>query len=585
MIKNHKKNKASWGEGRVRLSKSMLSVLACMAGLLALPQTGLAAAQCRIDPVSHKVDLLPPGGEGGIGGTGAPAVQAQTGSGLGGTGAPVPRVLAQGGNGSGGIGGTGTPASVPLAGRVLLASGSVTATRSDGSQRVLALGAPVCEGDSLNTDAAALLQLAMEDGGRLELGANSRLQIDRFTLPAAMDGSERFHATLAQGSLRARTGEIGHVHKPLYAIATPLAEVGVRGTVHEVYYVPAAQPGVPAGTYNRVLSGGTVLKTGGGALRLAPAQIGFAPADGGAPHLLDHLPAALVSGSALTLSPAFRTLSQNMSGPAEPALYTKPVQTIAQYFDLSTNTAPDGSGYVGSNHDFANNDTRVGGVKTDSRNNSVVVIDPDWGLPVAAVDTNNGFNFLLTDWGYLYQLDSAKVDGVDVMWGLYGQVNDVDPKSGELRNVDFHHFAFSPQGVTPWALLRTMTGSASFGQLVGATMPSDESGGVGGQLNALTVGVLFGPQVRVTSYHVNLTDAQNRVWDASFSGSASLRDFRAGRLALAGQCSGDACTSSDASGTTAGIIIGKSGKGLITSYGLKNAAGQSVAGAAVLSRP
>jgi hypothetical protein len=568
MKTNQNNNKAGTGEGSVRLTAQRILTLALLAGAVGAWQTGQAAALCRIDPVSHQIGLLPQSGEGGIGGTGA----------------PMPSLSAQSNNGSGGIGGTGAPLTVAQAGQVLFADGKVTASRSDGSRRELAQGAPVCEGDRLSTDTGGLLQLAMEDGGRLELGTDTRLSIDRFNLPASMDGSEGFHATLAQGSVRAKTGEIGHLHKELYAIATPLAEVKVRGTVHEVYHVPQALSGVPAGTYNRVLSGGTVLKAGGGALELRQAQTGYAPADGSAPRLLDHLPAALVRGSALTLSSAWRTLQQTTS-PVEPALYNKPSQKIAQFFDLSTDTAPDGSAYAGANHDLANNEVRIGGVRTDLRNGSVIVIDPDWGLPVAAADTNNGYNFLLADWANLYQVDTAKVDGVDVIWGLYGPVSDVNPASGDLRNVDYHHFAFSPQGVTPGAVLHAQSGSASFDHLVGATTPSDESRGVGGQLNALSVGVQFGAQVKVTSFHVNLTDSQNRTWDASSTGSISLRDFRAGRLALSGQCSGDGCGSGAAGGSAAGVIIGKNGKGLITSYGLKTSSGQSVAGAAVLSRP
>ncbi|SCK15369.1 hypothetical protein [Vogesella sp. LIG4] len=549
----------------------------CLALLMLLGSAVQAAPMCEIDPVAHHARVLQgENGSGGIGGTGAPAID--NGGGIGGTGVQVAE-------GTGGIGGTGAPLRVPLAGRVMFAHGTALALRGDGMSRPLRVGEPVCEGDSVDTAQDGLVQLAMADGGRLDVRAQSRMRIDHFVLPENMDGSERFAATLEWGSLQATTGDIGHVHKELYLLHTPLAEIGVRGTSHEVFHVPQALPGIPAGTYNRVLSGATVLRSSEGALDLAPAQAGFIPLGGGKPSLLDHLPAALSTQNILGLSAAWRHLSKNLRSEEEPAaVYLKPLTTIEHQVDM-TALSPWGSAYVGASQDLAAGQVRVGGVVSSWRNHSVIVLDPSWGLPSAVADTTNGFNFFTTDVTNLFDLGLDKVDGVYVLWGLYGQGNDVDPLSGAMRNVDFHHFAFAPRGITPASVLNNLSGTASFGNLVGSTMLTDESGSVGGQLNTLQIGVQFGPQIRVTSYQLNATDAQSRTWNAQFSGNVGLPDFRAGRLPLTVQCSGDGCGSSTGSGSAAGVVIGNNGKGIITSYGLQTSGGAKAGGVAVVSRP
>jgi len=558
------------------LSQGLFALLLAMVG-----QGALAAPMCLIDPVSHQVSQEV--GQGGIGGTGAPASGARA------------SVLAS--NGNGGIGGTGTPVRVPLAGHVLFAHGSVIAERGDGSKRELAQGSPVCEGDTIDTQTASLVQLNMADEGQLEVRAQSRLSLDTFTMPDKMDGTERFSASLAWGSVRAVTGEIGHVHKELYALHTPLADIGVRGTAHEVFHVPTAQPGVPAGTYNRVLSGKTVLSSAGSTLELLPSQAGFVAAKDVPPLRLDRLPPALVQPAALPLalnwhSPSSQNAQSNVQSnvpskveeePVSPA-FLKPLQTITQYYGWLPK-GPEDSAYVGASQDLDNNVVRVGGVVSNRRNGSVILVDPDWGIPSAAADTRNGFNFLTGNDTFLYDMESATVDGVDVTWGLYGNTADIDPVTGALRPVDFHHFAFAPAGLTPMSTLKRLSGTVTFGQLVGGTMLTDESGGVGGQVNSLSIGMQFGPQVLVTSYQLNATDSQSRNWNAQFNGQVSLRDFRAGKLPLNAQCTGDGCGSGAGSGQASGVVIGKTGKGVITSFGLQTTSGQTVAGAAVVARP
>lgn len=208
------------------------------------------------------------------------------GTGIGGTG-----IVAKGT----GIGGTGiTSGGIQLAGRVSFSTGHVEA-KNQGSLRALAKGDQVCVGDTLKTGQGAVVHVRMEDGGLIQMRQNTRLAIETFIYKGVQDGNERSHLALLQGGFRAVTGEVGKLHKENYSIHTANATISIRGTDHEVYYVPEPGPGQDSaeqpGTYNHVISGGTVLQNEYGKVLIDPNQTGFMPLRDGAPMLLDVEPA------------------------------------------------------------------------------------------------------------------------------------------------------------------------------------------------------------------------------------------------------------------------------------------------------
>ena len=217
---------------------------------------------------------------GGIGGTGKPALR----GGIGGTGAPM----------NGGIGGTGLrpdaeAATNSIAGKVLFIIGQVEA-QNHGKIRSLTKGASVHVGDTLKSGSEATMQVRMEDGGTLVLRPESQLTIESFVFNKTHDANEHMALALLSGGFRAVTGEIGHLHKENYLIRTPNAQVGILGTDHETVFVPASQPGqtpfVAPGTYNHVISGGTVLQDAQGKLMIKPNQTGFASLNGSSPVII-----------------------------------------------------------------------------------------------------------------------------------------------------------------------------------------------------------------------------------------------------------------------------------------------------------
>lgn len=218
---------------------------------------------------------------GGIGGTGIPTMR----GGIGGTGAPAM---------NGGIGGTGLRPDAEsdtnaLAGKVLFIVGKVEA-QNLGKIRSLTKGDFVRVGDTLKSGSGATMQVRMEDGGTIVLRPESQLTIESFVYNKAHDANEHMALALLSGGFRAVTGEIGHLHKENYLIRTLNAQIGILGTDHETVFIPASESGlagvVAPGTYNHVISGGTVLQDAQGKLMIKPNQTGFAALNGANPVMI-----------------------------------------------------------------------------------------------------------------------------------------------------------------------------------------------------------------------------------------------------------------------------------------------------------
>ncbi len=529
---------------------------------------------------------------GGTGGTGAVA----QGGGTGGTG-----TVAQGGgtggtgiSADGGIGGTGRPAT--LAGRVLFASGRVEAQLPGGAPRALGKGDPVCEGETLNSGAKSLLQLVTVDGATLVLRPGTQLEIEAYAFSGSEDGTEKTHLRLLRGGVRAITGRIGHTRKAAFIIRTETATVGILGTDHETFFVPRPTSGegpvAEPGTYNRVISGGTVLSTPTGSLRIHPRQVGFAGFGRSQPRILERPPEFL--GAPLSRlrrdAPNSSARSSSMEGDvaqvASGSLVVQEVNIFGTPLDLQTYLgglfpAPVGGAYVGVQH--VGPSVSAGGVTVDNVG-SIVLLD-GVALPGSVSSSATGFNYTANP-AVLMERGAVMVDGAHVVWGLYAGGTSLDGAGQPVLN-DYHHFAFAPGGATPDAVVRSLTGSATFATLVRNSSPTNELGGVGGTLN-LSVQVQLGASASLIDYNLSVLDANARNWTGRFTGTAPLSVFGTGGVPLNVTCTGGGCGSGlgDPSRSLAvGQLLGAGARGLITTYGLATTTGQVVAGSAVLMRP
>lgn len=171
------------------------------------------------------------------------------------------------------------------AGIVLFANGDVTATSQNGVARELKRRSPVYAGDSLRTGAGARAQVRFTDGGIVALKPASELRIDDYAYRAG-SSEQKSILSLLKGGFRTMTGAIGKQTRSDYRVNTPVATIGIRGTLYETSYVEGE--GLSLGVWD----GGISACNSSGCLDLgmnADHRFGFVPLNGPG-HGQDELP-------------------------------------------------------------------------------------------------------------------------------------------------------------------------------------------------------------------------------------------------------------------------------------------------------
>src|SRR2546422_1438677 len=161
-----------------------------------------------------------------------------------------------------------------LAGKVELVEGDVRFFDRAMTMRRPFTEDSIFEGESIATGANGEVHLRMEDGGFIAVRPGTRMRIARFR--AQGDESDVMTMGLLEGSLRSITGWIARLGRNNYQVRTPTVTIGVRGTDHEPYHIPAGSPLGEPGTYDRVNQGGTYMQTAQGRVDIAPGRAGFA---------------------------------------------------------------------------------------------------------------------------------------------------------------------------------------------------------------------------------------------------------------------------------------------------------------------
>ena len=168
-------------------------------------------------------------------------------------------------------GGQGTPV---LAGKVELVEGDVRFFDRTMTVRRPVTEDPIFEGESIATGANGEVHLRMEDGGFIAVRPGTRMRIARFR--AQGDEADVMTIGLLEGTLRSITGWIAKYGRDNYQVRTPTVTIGVRGTDHEPFHIPAGSPLGEPGTYDKVNQGGAYLRTAQGRVDVAPGRVGFA---------------------------------------------------------------------------------------------------------------------------------------------------------------------------------------------------------------------------------------------------------------------------------------------------------------------
>jgi hypothetical protein len=108
----------------------------------------------------------------------------------------------------------------------------VTRAAADPTPRPAVLKARVSLGDQVQTANASMLQILLLDRSNFTVGSNARVTIDRFVYDPDRSASA-VGASVARGAFRFMSGKSVHNMPGKTAITTPVASIGVRGTVFE----------------------------------------------------------------------------------------------------------------------------------------------------------------------------------------------------------------------------------------------------------------------------------------------------------------------------------------------------------------
>ena len=165
-------------------------------------------------------------------------------------------------------------ATLVLAGKVELVEGDVRFFDRAMTMRRPVTEDSIFEGESIATGANGEVHLRMEDGGFIAVRPRTKMRVAKFR--AQGDEADALNIGLLEGSFRSITGWIAKFGRNNYQVRTPTVTIGVRGTDHEPFHIPAGSPLGEPGTYDKVNQGGTYLQTAQGRVDVAPGRAGFA---------------------------------------------------------------------------------------------------------------------------------------------------------------------------------------------------------------------------------------------------------------------------------------------------------------------
>jgi len=167
-----------------------------------------------------------------------------------------------------------------VAGVVVQVSGAMSARSPAGVVKALQAKSEVESGDTLVTSAGAYALVRFIDNSELALKPGTTVVIDQFSFDADRPEADRAAYTLVKGGLRSITGLLGKRNKDKFAMKTPSATIGIRGTTFFLEYLTGKgdadpSPGLEPGLHVHVSAGGISIVNSAGEFRYDPGQFGF----------------------------------------------------------------------------------------------------------------------------------------------------------------------------------------------------------------------------------------------------------------------------------------------------------------------
>jgi hypothetical protein len=162
-----------------------------------------------------------------------------------------------------------------VAGVVVQANGALTARSPSGAVKALQAKSEVESGATLTTAVGAYALVRFIDNSELTLKPATTVVVDQFSFDGDKPEADRAAFTLVKGGLRSVTGLLGKRSKDRFAVKTPSATIGIRGTTFFLEYLTLAQPGLEPGLHVHVSAGGISIVNSAGEFRYDPGQFGY----------------------------------------------------------------------------------------------------------------------------------------------------------------------------------------------------------------------------------------------------------------------------------------------------------------------
>jgi FecR protein len=190
------------------------------------------------------------------------------------------------------------------AARIIVLNGKLTIQRGD-KTLAAAVGARLRPGDAFTSEANSEALVRFDDGARLALRPESRLEITALKLKGPPTDRQKT-LKFVKGGLRYISGRT--TAKNNVSFITNTATIGIRGTDIEIAISEDAINTDPAGTYLKVNTGmATLAAADGTQVEVDPGQIAF----GGEPELVPRSPGGV-------RRPAARKVVESVTGVFKP---------------------------------------------------------------------------------------------------------------------------------------------------------------------------------------------------------------------------------------------------------------------------
>lgn len=117
-----------------------------------------------------------------------------------------------------------------VAGTIVQLSGPLLAKKAGGVVRILSMRSEVESGDTLVTEKNTYAMVKFIDNSEITLKPGTTFKVEDFSYDAGKPDADSASFNLVKGGLRSVTGLLGKRNKEKFAMKTPSATIGIRGT-------------------------------------------------------------------------------------------------------------------------------------------------------------------------------------------------------------------------------------------------------------------------------------------------------------------------------------------------------------------